>query len=255
MTFKVHYTPRQITTKRPFFGTGWPVRNPAARCLVERSQYRRQRYVWLSCTQLGPPYSALDQKRILQEWCAFFQKESAIRELALRSRVPPELFEAVCQHDLLTRLHVKWGPVVDLAPLRRLRELEGLSLGTTSVRDISPIADLPRLRFLQLDSLRHVHDFGALSNAFRLEFLEIEGYWQGPKKVHVRDLAFARDLPNLRALKIGYVTVDNCDISPMLTLRKLEYLDLPSIKQSDRDRLLAALPNLRHGNVVKPNCG
>lgn len=255
MTFKVRYTPKQITTKRPFFGTGWPVRNPTGTCLVERSQYRRQRYVWLACTQLGPPYKASDQKRIVQEWCAFFQEESLIRELALRSRVPPKLFEAVCHHQQLTRLHVKWGPVVDLTSLQRMPQLEGLSLGTTSVTNISPIAELPRLRFLQLDNLKQVQDFGALSRACRLEFLEIEGYPQGPQKIHVKDLAFARDLQNLRALKIGYAIVDNCDISPLVELRKLEYLDLPSIAQSDRDRLLASLPNLRYGNVVTPNCG
>jgi len=253
MTFKVDYTPRQITTKRPFFGTGWPVRNPSGTCLVERSQYRRQRYVWLACTQLGPPYDASDQKRIIREWCVFFRKESPIRELALRSRVSPELFEAVCHHERLTRLHVKWGPVVDLTALERLRQLEGLSLGTTSVEDISPIAKLPNLTFLQLDNLNRVHDFGALSHARRLEFLEIEGYPQGPQKIRVRDLAFALDLKNLRALRIGYVIVDHFDISPLLKLRKLEYLDLPAIAQSDRDRLLSALPKLRYGNVAKPH--
>lgn len=222
---------------------------------MERSQYRRQRYVWLACTQLGPPYKASDQKRIIQEWCAFFHETPLIRELALRSRVPVELFEAVCHHHLLTRLHVKWGPAVDLSPLQRLRQLEGLSLGTTSVEDISPIAELPKLTFLQLDNLKHVRDFGALANACRLEFLEIEGYWQGPRKVHVKDLAFARGLQNLRALRMGYVIVDRFDISPLLKLRKLEYLDLPAIAQSDRDRLLAALPKLRYGNVVRPDSG
>ena len=255
MTFKVRYTPRQITTKRPFLGVGWPVRNPSGNCLVERSQYRRQRCVWLACTQLGPPYQASDQRRIVQEWCAFFHEESPLRELALRSRVSPELFEAACHQEQLTRLHVKWGPIVDLAPLRRLRQLEGLSLGTTSVADISPIAELPKLTFLQLDNLKCVGDCSALSKARRLEFLEIEGYWQGPQKIHIKDLAFASALHHLRAFRIGYVIVDDFDISPLLPLRKLEYLDLPSIAQPDRDRLLAALPKLRYGNVVHPNNG
>lgn len=254
MTFKVHYTPRQITTKRPFVGVGWPVRNPSGNCLVERYQYRRQRYVWLACTQLGPPYKASDQRRILQEWCAFFHEESRIRELALRSRVSQDLFEAVCHLEQLTRLHVKWGPLVDLTPLRQLRQLEGLSLGTMGVKDISPIAELPKLRFLQLDNLEYVRNFGALSNARRLEFLEIEGYWQGPKKIHVHNLSFARPLRQLRALRIGYVIIDDFDVSPLLKLRNLEYLELPSIGQGDRERLIAALPRLRYGNIVQPTC-
>ena len=50
-----------------------------------------------------------------------------------------------------------------------------------------------------------------------------------------------------------HVIVDHFDISPLLKLRKLEYLDLPAIAQSDRDRLLSALPKLRYGNVAKPH--
>jgi len=255
MNFKVHYTPRQITTKRPFYGTGWPVRNPSGTCLVERSEYRRQKYAWIACTQLGPPYKPADQKRIVREWCEFFDGDSPLRELALRSRVAPQLFEAVCCHQQLTRLHVKWGPVKDLTPLRKLQQLEGLSLGTTSVEDISPVADLPALTMLQLVNLKHVRDLGPLAAAARLQFLEVEGYWQGPQKTHLLNLEFARELHDLRALSIGYVIVEDLDVTPLLGLTRLEYLDLPSVSQRDRDRLIEALPALRHGSVVHSDGG
>lgn len=255
MKYKVHYTPRRICIERPFFGVGWPVRLPSGRHIVERSEYRRQRYLGLACTQLGPPYTASDQKRIVQEWCEFFRESPPVRELSLRSRVSSELFEAVCDHRLLTRLHVKWGPVTDLSPLAQLKQLEGLSLGTTSVADIAPIAELPKLTHLQLDNLKRVHDFGVLSKAEHLEFLQIEGYPQGPQKIHVSNFEFARPLSNLRALSVGYVIVDDFDISPLLNLSQLEYLDLPATTTRNRDRLLEALPNLRFGNVVKQQDG
>ena len=57
---------------------------------------------------------------------------------------------------------------------------------------------------------------------------------------------------SMRALRIGHVRVKDFDIAPLLQLRKLEYLDLPTITATDRERLLAALPNLRHGNVANP---
>jgi Leucine-rich repeat (LRR) protein len=237
--------------ERPFLGIAWPVRIPSGRIIVERSEYQRQRYLGLACTQLPPPYKPSDQERIMQEWCRFFRESPPVRELALRSRVPPELFEAVCDHRQLTRLHVKWGPVRDLTPLRQLKKLEGLSLGTTRVGDISAIAELPKLTLLQLDNLKRVHDFGALSNAERLEFLRIEGYPQGPQKIHINNLEFARRLHRLRALSVGFVIVDDFDISPLFNLRKLEYLDLPSITNRHRDPLLEALPKLRFGNVVE----
>lgn len=165
--------------------------------------------------------------------------------------MPAELFEAVCDHRELTRLHVKWGPVTDVSPLEQLEQLEGLSLGTTSVDDISVLARLPKLTHLQLDNLRSVHDFGVLSKAERPEFLAIEGYPQGPQKIHVKDFEFACGLRRLRALSIGYVIVDDFDISPLLKLHDLEYLDLPRTSNGDRDRLVEALPKLRFGNVVR----
>src|SRR6056297_1365160 len=215
---KVHYTPLTITTRRPFFGTGWPARNPSKTCLVEVTEYRNQKYAWIACTQLGPPYKPADQKRIVQEWCDLFRQGTEIRELALRSRAPAKLFEAACQQQQLTRFHVKWGPVKDLSPLERLIQLEGLSLGTSGIEEIGVLSKLPRLRFLQLDNPKHIYDFQGLDKATSLEFLSLEGDWRAPRKIHVKDLEFVRDLHQLRALRVGCALINNFELTPLLNL-------------------------------------
>jgi hypothetical protein len=249
------FPPRNVSIRSPFTGVGWPASNPAESRFIDRSEYDRQKHAWITCTQLGRPYSAADQRRIVREWCDFFRSSPPLRELALRSRVPTELFDALCDHAKLTRLHVKWGPVSDLTCLAGLRNLEGLSLGTTGVRDISPIGALPKLRMLQLNNFKHVIDFGAISHATNLESLDIAGYWQGPQKIHMLNPDFVRPLVKLKALSISCAIIDKFDISPLLQLSDLQYLDLPAISKDQRESLVSSLHRLRYGNVVSESGG
>jgi Leucine-rich repeat (LRR) protein len=134
--------------------------------------------------------------------------------------------------------------------------LTGLSLGTTSVTDLSPLTALPQLTHLQLDNLKRVVDFKELAACRSLEFLNIEGYPQGPQKVKVKDLRFLRGLTNLRALRIGFAQVKEFDVEDLLNLQNLEYLELPRSGRIEAKRLdefakllSESLPKLRFGNV------
>jgi Leucine-rich repeat (LRR) protein len=238
-----------IDISRPFHWgfnafTGW--NHP---CLTERSEYDGRTCLRIACTQLAPPYTAADQKRIVGEWCEFFRGPSSVEELIVDSRTPVNLFEAICQHRSLKRLRIKWGPVADLTPISRLKNLEAMYLGTSGARDLAPLRQLKNLYYLDLDNFKQVVDFKDLSFVRSLEYLHIEGYPQGPQKIHVANLEFLRPLVKLRALKIGWVIVDHYDVEPLLKLTKLEFLVVPKISSQDRDRVLAALPNLKFGNV------
>ena len=249
---------RKINIRRPFYGGGWPAHfPPTSTTVVERSNYRGQRYLELACTQLDPPYKPTDQKRILSEWCDFFRNPSRVRELGIFTRTPQELFDAVCCGGKIQRLHVKWGPVANLNPLQNLEQLDGLWLGTTSVDDLSPIGELPQLTHLALDNLYAIQDYAVLAKATRLEFLYIDGYDQGPKKLRIKDLKFLRKLPRLRALSIGYANIETFDLDSILALENLEFLDLPDIgrvetKRLDQhaDTIRSKLRRLRYGNVA-----
>lgn len=248
---------RRIRIDQPFYGGGWPAYFAASsKTLVERSEYRRQKYLKLGCTQLDPPYKPSDQKRILAEWCDFFRGPSPVRDLGLFSRTPEELFESICLGGQIQQLHVKWGPVRDLSPVSNLQCLEGLHLGTTGVTDLSPLAALPGLTHLSLDNLKHVYDFSDLANVSQLQYLSIEGYPQGPQKIRVKDLRFLRELTSLRALRIGYVIIEEFDVDALCSLQNLEYLSLPDVGRTESERLTLhaaairqQLPHLRYGNV------
>lgn len=243
---------------RPFHGHTWPVRRPSGRCLLERSEYRGQKYLCIDCPTLGRVIKPAERKRITEEWSEFLQEPSPVRELALERQVSQEFFEAACAQPELRRLYVKWGPVTDLSPLKDLPKLEGLSLGTTGVEDLSPLAKLPKLSHLRLDNLKRVYDFKDLVACKALEFLHIEGYPQGPQKIKIKDVQFLRGLKNLRALWLGFAIIERFDVESLTGLKQLEYLELPRSGRKDEkrldelaERLCEALPKLRYGNVVE----
>lgn len=78
--------------------------------VVEVSEYDGEDKLMINCTQLDEDYFAKDKKRILQEWCDFLVEHPDIfTELMFCTRMPQELFDAVCAQRRLKRLHIKWG--------------------------------------------------------------------------------------------------------------------------------------------------
>ena len=149
----------EIDISRPFHRGSNAFQGWDQKSLVERSQYDSRSCLRVCCTQLPPPYTPADQKRIVAEWCDFFRGSSPVEELIVDSRTPIDLFQAICEHRSIRRLRIKWGPVSDLTPIGKLKDLDSLYLGTTGVKDLSPLGQLKKLAYLDLDNFKHVVDF------------------------------------------------------------------------------------------------
>ena len=240
----------EIDVSKPFHFGFNSFDGGSEKSLVERSEYAGQTCLRLACTQLAPQFNATAQKRILEEWCEFFRGKSAVEELMVNCRTPVPLFESICEHRSIKRLKIKWGPVTDLSPLAKLKNLESLDLGTSGVKDLSPLVALKKLKYLNLDNFKQAKDFAALGGLRSLEFLKIVGYPQGPQKIHVRSVEFLRSLKKLRALAFEFVIFDQFKIDPLLTLKRLEFLEIPGLTEEDRVRLVAALPSVKYGDLV-----
>jgi hypothetical protein len=74
---------------------------------VEAAEYDGRAVVRIANTQLGPPYTKADQKRIVAAWCELLRQPQPIEELIVDSRTPVELFEAICRQRKLQRLRIK----------------------------------------------------------------------------------------------------------------------------------------------------
>lgn len=225
--------------------------------VTEVREIAGRRRLCINCTQLGdsftPQYKTAKQKRaVLDEWCEFLRAEpGAFDELHFGTRMPQELFDAVCAQCGLTRLRIKWGAYSDLSALENLRNLTSLSIGSgSSVQSIEPIAKLTGLKSLAVENFQKIKDYAALANLTELESLSIEGDGLAPKFIYISSLEFLRELTGLKELCILAARLESKDYSPVLCLRNLEFLTLPS--QHGLYGLydeIAALPRLKSGLV------
>ena len=104
--------------------------------IIEVSQYKGQKSLVINCTQLGdsftPQYKTAKQKRaVLDGWCDFLRSEQdAFDELNFCTKMPQELFDAVCCQRNLKSLHIKWGSYESLDALINLSSLKSLFVGS-----------------------------------------------------------------------------------------------------------------------------
>ena len=94
--------------------------------------------------------------------------------------------------------------------------------GASSVRNLTPLAELSGVRKLQIESLRHARDLSPIGRMRSVVDLELGGSWMTPRNVHVHSLAFLRDMPQLRRLLLHTMIVDDLDYGPVLDLPNLE---------------------------------
>jgi Leucine-rich repeat (LRR) protein len=168
-----------------------------------------------------------------------------------------------------------------IAGLDYVSTIDRLQLAGNSVQDIEMVADLPNLRWCELQGAG-VTDLGPLQKLKRLEFLFL-GHTQvddlspvsnltSLKRLEVfdtkiTDLTFLRNLKQLTSLNVMVTSIDDIsplqnhpaltklniastnvsDVSYLSSIKTLKYLDIYNTKvsPSDADRLQAALPNCK----------
>ena len=212
--------------------------------VVEVSEYDGEDKLMINCTQLDEDYSAKDKKRILQEWCDFLvEHPDNFTELMFCTRMPQELFDAVCAQQRLKKLHIKWGVYPDISKLENLQELEYLHIGSgRSVSSLEPISRLVNLVALSIENFQQIDDYAPLANLKHLESLALEGDFASPKILKVQSLEFLRHMKQL---------IDK-DYSPILELNNLEHLTLKSCKEVKQlYPQFVKLPKLKYGTVLE----
>jgi hypothetical protein len=196
----------------------------APKPITRLDEYRGDGVVRLFATQLGTKVSKTEASRIVSEWMEFFSLgPSPIQELSFVSRTPKRLFESLAGQSQLQVLAVKWGDYDDLSVLRSMSGLTVLQLrGASKVRSVEPLADLPRLEALLLQSFRDLHDLSPIGRSKSITALDLGGDWMSPRIAHVDSIAFLRQMPQLRTLLLHTMIVDDLDYSPILELPNLE---------------------------------
>ena len=171
------------------------------KAIIELSQYNGESSLTINCTQLGgsftPQYdTAKKKKSVLLEWCDFLTKNStAFTELRFGTRMPQELFNAICCQKNLKELHIKWGSYSDISALENLSNIEYLHIGSgSSVQSIESIVTLKKLTALSIENFQKITDYSPLVQLKKLECLSIEGDGMSPKYIHIDSLDFLKSM-------------------------------------------------------------
>ena len=113
--------------------------------VVDVSEYNGGNKLVINCTQLDSR-TAKEKKRILAEWCEFLiEHPKALKVLKFGTRMPQDLFDAVCHQQNLEHFEVKWGAYKNLSAIQNLSKLKLLYLGSgAGVESIASIAKLKK---------------------------------------------------------------------------------------------------------------
>lgn len=127
----------------------------------------------------------------------------------------------------------------DIQVLKYCTDLVYLDLGHGNrITDLTVLTNLPKLRVLIL-SMNKIVDLSPLAQLKQLEFLEV---FQNP----LTDISVVTQLPNLKYLNCGSTYID--DITPLLEMQQLEmlwFIHNRYVDAEERRQLEEALPNVR----------
>jgi len=226
-----------------------------AKAVVEVSEFAGEERLVINCTQLGDSFtpqfsSAKEKKRVLNEWCEFLiQNPGQFTELSFGTRMPQELFDAVCCQKNLVKLDIKWGVYKDLSNIEKLQNLQLLRFGSgAGVQSILPLTGLRCLIGLSIENFQKITDYSPLKKLTSLESLSVCGDGTSPQYIKIESLDFLKEMAQLRYLRILTARLQSKDYSPVLGLRNLEYLSLRSERNVKKlFAELSALPKLKWG--------
>ena len=232
--------------------------DPQPKVVVEVSEYAGESVCTINCTQLGdsftPQYkTAKEKKRVLREWCDFLSSNTtAFTELSFSTRMPQELFEAVCSQQNLIKLNIKWGVYSDLSKITDLKKLKYLHIGSgASVQSIEPVTQLKNLVALSVENFQKIDDYSLFSELKNLESLSIEGNGLAPKYIHVKSLEFLKDMNQLRFFRFLTARLKSKDYTPVLSLENVENLSIRPCKELNKlYGEIIKLPKLKYGLLL-----
>ena len=144
----------------------------------------------------------------------------------------------------LRRLWLSGGPLASIDGIEHLESLESLDLRFIRIDDLTALAGLPNLTALRLKCLPHLRDLGPVGTLPGLRELAIDGAHERQWRMHLGSLSALRSASSLERLSISYTTVDDGDLSPLLELPNLRFVELPAELGEQARRLREARSDL-----------
>lgn len=160
-----------------------------------------------------------------EHWKQIFELPR-LEELTLHE-ASKEQIEAISSLTHLKRLRITHARLKNIDFVAGLENLEECVFEYVSgFSDLSPFAQLSKLKSLHFENLRRVSDFGGLSGMTGLKYLYITGTldWNQP----IENFGFLRNLPSLEVLHLGWITnkADYPALKALTDLKNLKRIEI-----------------------------
>ena len=224
-------------------------------------EYDNSDEVNILCTQID--LSPSKQSKLIQEWCEILPALDKIKYIWFFSKVPQLLFDAICSMKNLEGVYIKWSSIKDLENIKNLSKLKYLHIGSSSkVTSILPLKSLTHLEWLELESFKKIVDLTPLATLPKLKGLAVTGSYSSEQKID--SLKPLEKLKALEWLNIMGTVVKDASLEPITKLEKLKYLRLSYIFPVEEiARVVAKLTSTQHGitayqsldDIICDKCG
>lgn len=152
----------------------------------------------------------------------FFQSLNAKAKLFLPANKALEL-EELSEKELKQIEFLELSDVEDIHAIRPLKKLRKLILNNSSVKDLSPLSNMPFLSELQLKHTQ-IRSLEALQNLLSLQKLYVD-------HTSISDLSPLRKLEGLTHIYLGHTSVR--DLTPLVDMIDLTHLNIPHTQIKD----------------------
>ncbi len=196
--------------------------NVRPRTIFYRHERTKSDRLSIACTQTG---HLLHQRKVVNQWCEILPSLEHVRVLWFQSKVSQELFDAACQMRNLEGLWIHFSSVKDLTNIVKAKSLRHLYMGSSpGIQSIQPLAQMTQLQSLHLENLKRVIDLSPLANLKRLQSLNFKGgLWTIQK---VKSLEPLSALTSLKLLDVSALQTLDESLRPLGSLEDLRQLCL-----------------------------
>lgn len=196
------------------------------------------------CTQTELKPS--EQKKLVKSWCSVLPKMDKVEYIWFSSRVPQELFDAVCEMKSLKGLYIKWSGIKSIENIANAKALKYLHIGSSpSLSPLEPLSQLPNLEWLELENIKACSDLSFTQHLTKLKGLSIAGDGNSVKYLKAKTLEPLTKLQSLYWLSLGTFLVEQDGLLPLAKLGKLKYLSISNkYKMEEIAALAGARPDI-----------
>lgn len=195
-----------------------------------------------------PEVSIKYRKDLETKWIEVIPTLDNVKSISLRHKVDQKFFEAVCCMKNLESLTIWTSTVDDISSISKLKALKRLDIENFSrLTDISPLLKLEKLEILTVSNSFKITNYEVIGHLTNLIGLSIQGDQIAPRNLRLKSLKPFAKLNMLKHLDLSSTTVIDESYETLLMMESLQRFDFTTvIKKTIREKIKTH-PNLTSG--------